>query len=1147
MTKQSERRRVPCCAAFPYPDGMMDRPIFYDASGRRRRLTLPTVAIALIAILVAAVAFAMTIVDVPVPAPVPLRMERPRVEGIGQRIDHLRASIRHELTGWLPHRHGAPSTHPVRLAFYVPWDDASRASLRQHSAQIDWVAPALLSVTGPDHDLHMQADPAFAAIMRGARRRPLVMPVVQNVRDGAWDGDGTAALLHDRKASALLIERLIPMLKTLHASGVIFDLEALPAAAQRDYLSFLRQAAPLLHARRLQIMLTVPVDDTSWNLAAYGRIADRLILMDYDQHYIGDKAGPIAAQPWFVQRLRAALHIVPAAKTIVAVGNYAYDWTEGGGAADALSIEDAWLSAHDAGAPIRFDAASGNARFDYEESGRAHHVWMLDAASGWNQIRAARLSGVGGIALWRLGSEDPGFWPALADKTGVPPQAMARLTSFNSVDVEGNGEILQVDDVPTVGNRTVRTGSGPHAGLIVDEQYHSLPTPYVIRRTGYRPHMVALTFDDGPDATWTPPILDILKAAHVPATFFVIGENAIMHPGLLRRIVDQGSEIGSHSYTHPNMAQVSPRGVSLELNSTQRLVEAYTGRAMRLFRAPYFGDAEPTTADEIGPALEAQKKGYVNVGLHVDPGDWTRPGVDAIVARTIEQVETGSADRSAQIILLHDSGGDRAQTVVALPRIIRALQARGYRFVTVSSLAGLTRDQVMPPIHGADLAAVRVDVAIFLIVAGIVMVLKWLFFVVILFGIGRALLLAWLAIGSRARRNRIEPPVIDPARSVSVIIPAFNEAKVIEASVRRVLASEQVAIEVIVVDDGSTDDTSAIVARSFANEPRVRLLTLANGGKAKALNEALALARAPIVVALDADTQFEPLTIARLARWFDDAGVGAVAGNAMVGNRVNLVTRWQAVEYVTAQNLERRALARFGAITVVPGAVGAWRRAALDAVGGYPTDTLAEDQDLTIAVQRAGWRIAYDTEAVAWTEAPESFRALSRQRFRWAYGTLQCLWKHRGVWRDGRPAGLAWVGLPQAWLFQIGFARVSPIIDLALLVSGVDTVVRVHQHGWSQTQSDVLRMAVYWLAFAAIDIACGAVAYHLEPRERRYPAFLLVAQRFVYRQIMYGVVIRAVFTAILGPWVGWGKLERTGRVQAVEGLTHNAGGWSEAA
>ena len=1123
----------------------MQKPVFYDATGRRRRLTLPALFCVIMVILAAGMAFAFTIINVPVLPAVPLQMERHRPEGIGQRLNHFRASVSHRLSEWLPHR-GPASARPVNVAFYVPWDDASRASLRQHIGQIDWVAPALLSVTGQHHDLRITNDPLFTSIIRTSAHRPRVMPVVQNADEGEWDGAGTAALLHDRVARRAFLQRLLPSLKTLHASAVIFDLEALPPGAQADYLSFLKEASQLLHIHNQQVMLTVPVDDAGWNLRAYAHVADRLFLMDYDQHFIGDQPGPIAAQPWFVRRLLAALHDVPASKAIVAIGNYAYDWTEGSTPASILSIEDAWLTAHDSGAPIRFDGRSGNATFDYAEDGAVHHVWMLDAASAWNQVRAARMAGTGGVALWRLGSEDPGFWSALAGKKGKV-EGLGPLTSFNSVDVEGNGEILRIDDVPTIGHRTVRMGLGPLSGLIVDEHYASLPTPYVIRRTGYRPHMVALTFDDGPDAVWTPPILDILKRAHVPATFFVIGENAIMHPSLLRQIIAQGSEIGSHSYTHPNLSQVSERGVSLELNSTQRLVEAYTGRAMRLFRAPYFGDAEPTSADEIGPALQAQRAGYLNVGLHVDPGDWTRPGIDAIVNRTIQQVETGSAERSAQIVLLHDSGGDRAQTVAALPRIIKGLEAKGYRFVTVSALAGLTSARVMPPVRGADLFAVRIDVAIFLLLAGIAAALKWLFFAVILFGIGRALMLAALALGSRLRSNRIEPPAMQSGTFVSVIIPAFNEAKVIEASVRRVLASEQVTLEVIVVDDGSTDGTSAIVTRAFAGDPRVQLLTLANGGKAAALNRALELARAPIIVALDADTQFEPLTIARLARWFADEKVGAVAGNAMVGNRINLVTRWQAVEYVTAQNLERRALARFGAITVVPGAVGAWRRSALDDVGGYPLDTLAEDQDLTIAVQRAGWLVTYDTEAVAWTEAPESFRALAKQRFRWAYGTLQCLWKHRGIWSEGKPAGLSWVGLPQAWLFQIGFALVSPIIDLALILSSIDTVVRVHQHGWAQTQSDILRMGLYWLAFCAIDVLCGAVAYRLEPRERRYPALLLVAQRFVYRQIMYGVVIRAVGTAILGPWVGWGKLERSGRVQASGGLAQETAGWSRAA
>ena len=683
--------------------------------------------------------------------------------------------------------------------------------------------------------------------------------------------------------------------------------------------------------------------------------------------------------------------------------------------------------------------------------------------------------------------------------------------------------------MPTDGRRTA---TGDRHGLIRDERYDAFPTPYVVSKTGYQPHEVALTFDDGPDAKWTPRILDILEAKRAPATFFVIGENALAHPLNLKRILDDGDEIGNHSYTHPNMALVSPRGTRIELNTTQRLVEAYTGRAMRLARIPYFGDAEPTTEDELLPVLRAQQAGYINVGLHADSEDWTRPGVQAIVDNTLDAVDQNSPDgnKSRNIVLLHDSGGDRAQTVAALPAIIDGLRARGYTIVPASQLASLSPTQVNPPISGSDLVAVRFDISIFLIIAGINALLKFLFFVAIFVGTVRAVILAVLAIRSNLQRNRPVAPAIDPDRFVSVLIPAFNEARVIEQSVRRVLASEQVAVEVIVIDDGSHDDTSAIVERAFAGEPRVRLLTLENGGKARALNRGLAVATGDVVVALDADTQFEATTIARLARWFADGQVGAVAGNAKVGNRVNLVTRWQAVEYVTAQNLERRALSRFDAITVVPGAVGAWRRAALDDVGGYPHDTLAEDQDLTIAIQRRGWLVEYDVDAVAWTEAPESFGALAKQRFRWAFGTLQCLWKHRRILRERRPAGLALVGIPQAWLFQIGFALISPLIDLALAISIVSTIVRVHQHGWAQTQSDVLRMGVYWLAFTAVDAICGRVAYGLEPRESRFARFLLLAQRFVYRQIMYSVVVRAVSSAVRGPWVGWGKLERSGRV-----------------
>lgn len=1113
----------------------MQHPVFYDASGRRNRWTTGAFLAGLLLIVITAAVFAVTVIDVPIPEPLALTMEKPRPRPLLQqvaRLGHALTSIKANIAAWLP---GAGTSaelkvNQITVGFYAPWDDASRASLATHVGELDWLVPALISVTGPTHHLTIVADHRLDALLAAAPKRPAVLPMVQNAIDGNWDGAGAATLLRDAKLRKALLDALEPVLMARKAAGVVFDFEELPLVAQRDYLQFLREARVRFAPHRWLVTLSVPVDNPDWNLAAYAMVADRLFLMIYDEHSNDGAPGPIAGQAWFVARMKAALAAVPRRQAIVAIGNYAYDWTaEGKGT--PLSIEEAWLVAHDSEAPIRFDKASGNAMFSYEEDDQPHSVWMLDAASAWNELRAADIEGVSGVALWRLGTEDPDTWKALADfQKGIVPN-MRTLRSIGDVDVEGNGEILRIEDVPSVGSRTLVQDVQQ---LIVDEHYATLPTPYVVRRTGYRPGLVALTFDDGPDADWTPKILKILRAKQVPATFFVIGENAMAHPLLLNQIVGEGSELGNHSFTHPNLAQVSDEGTRLELNATQRLIEAYTGHSLRLFRAPYFGDAEPTTTDELGPAYLAQQDGYTNVGLHVDPGDWRRPGVAEIVNATLAQVARASAERSAQIVLLHDGGGERSQTIAALPQIIDGLRAKGFTFVPVSALAGLSRAQVMPQVTGADLLYVRADVGIFLVLAAIGYALKWLFFAAIALGIGRAVVLTVLAWRSARPHYRAAPRPIDPTLFVSVLIPAFNEARVIETSVRRVLDSRNVALEVIVIDDGSNDATSAIVARAFADDPRVKLLSLTNGGKARALNKGMALADAKcdIIIALDADTQFETDTIAKLARWFSDPAIGAVAGNAKVGNRVNLVTRWQAVEYVTAQNLERRALANFDAVMVVPGAVGAWRRAALDAVGGYPEDTLAEDQDLTIAIQRRGWRVAIDADAVAWTEAPETFRALATQRFRWAFGTLQCLWKHRGVLRERRPAGLAYIGIPQAWVFQIGFALVSPLIDLALVISMATTALHVYQHGWAQTQSDVLRMSLYWLGFTSIDIVCGWVAYRLETRETRYPVFLLVAQRFVYRQLMYWVVIRAVASAMRGPRVGWGKLERSGRVDA---------------
>jgi len=1119
---------------------MAEAAVFYDPTGRRRKRFTAALILFVLLVVLAFAALGATIQLLPAAEPLPVALERgkplpaPRTSLLARTERSFNHAIE-RLMGTRPpsvRTVGAKQAaavavamdKPLAVGFYTPWDQSSTASLQRHINDLDWLAPVWLTVTGAQHQLNVLPDPAGRAIINGTVHRPLILPVIQNAELGVWQGAEADALFADKAARARVLAQLVEFLQANHAAGAVFDFEQLSPAGQANYRQFLAEANALFDKHGWLTTVAAPLD-AQWDLAATARAVDRVFLMAYDEHSNDGPPGPIASQQWWASNLATALRQVPRAKAIVTLGNYSYDWHDGGG--DPLNVEEAWLDAADSDAVPAFDRASGNSSLAYDdEFGHRHTLWILDAASAFNQLTLLARAGLHDVALWRMGSEDPALWSIFGTRAARPrnPASLAALPEGTNVDVEGNGEILRIASLPTPGSRHLTL---TRDGLIGRVDFITLPRPYTITRTNYAPNTVALTFDDGPDSRWTGRILDILKAKQVPATFFFVGENGLTQRGLLERMIAEGHEVGSHTYTHPNLATTGRAQTLFELNATQRLFQAFTGRTLKFFRAPYFGDAEPSTADEIFPALEAQERGYISVGLHVDSEDWQRPGAAAIV----NNVLSGIFSKRGNIVLLHDSGGDRTQTIAALPEIIDRLRAAGYRFVPVSALAGLSRDQAMPPLSRGDRAVASIDLAVFESLGFFVKALAFLFAAAISLGILRAVALSGLALVGARREHRTVFPPIDPEAFVSVLIPAYNEEAVIERSIRQVLASERVRIEVIVIDDGSKDRTSAVVREHFDGDDRVRLLTIANGGKANALNRGLELASGAIVVALDADTQFETKTIARLARWFVDPKLGAVAGNAKVGNRINLVTKWQALEYVTAQNLERRALAQLGAMTVVPGAVGAWRKAAIEQVGGYPPDTLAEDQDLTIAVQRAGWRVMHDQFAVAWTEAPQSLRQLARQRFRWAFGTIQCLWKHKRVMLTGRPRGLAFVGLPQVMLFQLVFAVISPIIDLALVVNIIATITSIHEHGLSAVKGDPVRMGEYWLLFAAIDMVAGLIAFVLEKRENKKLLAWLVPMRFVYRQTMYYVVIKAIIQALRGPRVGWASIARTGKAR----------------
>jgi cellulose synthase/poly-beta-1,6-N-acetylglucosamine synthase-like glycosyltransferase/spore germination protein YaaH/peptidoglycan/xylan/chitin deacetylase (PgdA/CDA1 family) len=1020
---------------------------------------------------------------------------------------------------------------PLTVGFYVSWDPDSRQSLKEHVGQMDVVAPAWIALKDTGGAIDVTDDPEAAALIASAPHPPAVIAVVHNAREDIFDsalGDG---VILNPAAEANLLNALVKQADKHGYAGFMFDLENLSPQATAAYPDFIARARAVLKPLGREVWVTAPFDDDDWPYKKVQAAADTLVLMAYDQHYFTGEPGPPAGQVWFEKYLNLRLNDLDPDKTVMALGSYGYDWRAkdktGQSNAEARTFAEATQWARDSNATIRMDDDQLNPTFSYvDETGANHTVWFLDAATLFNQVKTIDPLRLRGYAMWRLGTEDPGVWSVFGKPYGqVTTAGLVNLAPGEGVDFDGTGEVLNVTQTPTPGKRTLTID--PDTGLIADEHYDVLPSNYVIQRYGAHPGLVALTFDDGPDDRWTPQILKILKDKNAPATFFVIGKNMQEHPGLVKREIDQGLVVGNHTYTHPNIGELPVAETDIELNATQRLFETITGKSMRLFRPPYFGDAEPSTPAEVDPLVAAQKLGYLIVGLRIDPDDWKKPDPVLIVQRSLTRLADTNPETGGQVILLHDSGGDRSRTVQALPNLIDQLRAHGYRLVTVAELAGMTTDQAMP-VTQRDPVSLTVDRIGFSIFRWIDFFLRTLFISAIALGVARLVFLAILALTHRIREAGRKPRDLDPQAGplVSVLIPCFNEEKVIAASVARILESNWSRLEVLVLDDGSADNTSGEVEKHFAGDPRVRLMRFKNGGKALALNRGLDQVKGEIIVALDADTLFPPETIGRLARWFVDPRVGAVAGNALVGNRGNLITRWQALEYVTAQNLERRALAALGAVTVVPGAVGAWRRAALEQLGGYPADTLAEDQDLTMAVQQAGWRVEFDPDARAYTEAPDTVAGLLKQRFRWSFGTLQCLWKHRSATFSLKTPILGFVALPQIWMFQIILATAAPLVDVAVIWSLISAALDHFFHPVEWGSDNLVQSLLYWAVFIFVDLSAAALGMALERRAPWRDLAWIPVQRFGYRQLMYYVVVKAVVTAIQGSRVGWGKLDR---------------------
>jgi cellulose synthase/poly-beta-1,6-N-acetylglucosamine synthase-like glycosyltransferase/spore germination protein YaaH/peptidoglycan/xylan/chitin deacetylase (PgdA/CDA1 family) len=1142
------------------------KPIFYDEKRRRWFFTRRALEISGAVLAVLVLTFFLSVIRLvalpslllrdTVHAGHPLPVDR----NAAARKAAARPGRRHRVAalGQVPEKYD-----PVRAAFYVPYDPASMASLDKHYKDLDLLIPDELHTTTADGTLTVMdtqyrvhkgvdADEALRLMAndkmhvwlaateaeQAALGSPFDLPIMALVQNS----DGTdfqtrelSEMLANPAARARLEAGLVKYVIGMHEVGVCLDLESVPDKSQEDFGAFVGELETQLHAKGLKLMVALPAADWSYDYAFFGEHADAIVLMNYDQHWQTSAPGPIAAQDWFTANLEKISKIVPARKIVIGIANYGYDWTENKKAhqtAQSISVQQALLTAYESESEIEFDSDSLNPHYSYEdEQNKVHRVWFTDGVTAYNELRAAERAGVQGTAVWRLGMAETSMW-RIWDTLHPDDTIRAKLQDLGpgpDLILEGdeNGDIWRMLDTPKRGVREFEYDAA--SDTITDETYKQVPLSWRIERMGDAPHKIALSFDDGPDPRWTPQILDVLKQKNAPAAFFAIGENANRYLGVLKREFEEGHEIGNHTYTHEHFDENSPATtIRFELNLTQRLIESTLGVKTVLFRPPYGIDHQPETADEVSMFPIPQEMGYMLVGSLIDPHDWGSPGggapppADEIVRRVLAQAPNG------HIILMHDGGGDRSQTVLALPRVIDGLRAAGYQIVPVSELVNQTRAQVMPPVTGDELWAVRADGFIFGLLYILRVGIASIFIIGILLVSGRALIIGLLGLIEKLRKGPGEHPEFQPM--VSVLIPAYNEEDVIVQTVNSALAADYPKKEIIVVNDGSTDRTRELLEAHFGADPRVRILHQPNRGKSAALASALEAATGTIVVTIDADTSIDQRAIRKLVRNFADPRVGAVAGNIKVANRTRWLTRWQALEYITSQNMEKRAFDLLNCIPVVPGAVGAWRVEAMQAAGGFSSQTVAEDTDLTIAIRRAGWRISYDEEAIGYTQAPETAGALIRQRFRWTFGTLQSVWKHRDT--VGRPkyGTLGLVALPNIFLFQLLLPLFSPVIDLLFLLSMMLWgLSRFHiSQGLplgTWTTQDMERSVVFFLGFMVIDLLACVIAFALEKKEDWSLLLPLVLQRFYYRQMMYVVLFRALMHAVKGRPVGWRGVE----------------------
>ncbi len=1067
----------------------------------------------------------------------------------------------------------------IRAAFYSPATNyaVSLNDLTENADKLNTIFPEWFFFSLKENSkIETRIDSAGLAIMKAHNLRILPMLTNYNSTKKGFDGSLMHEILNDAAKRKIFINNLVDTLTKYKLQGINIDFEELIEKTNEPLSNFQKELYQVFNAKGLLVTQDVSPLNNDYDFEKLSKYNDYIVLMAYDQYNDNSTtAGPVSGQQWIEKVLDDAAGKIENSKIIVGLAGYGYDWSvdkNGNVLKDRetgkyLGIAVAYSEALDnailSNSTVDFDNDNFNMHYSYTKNEKDeminHVVWFTNAATTFNVMRFADEYGTAGTALWVLGREDRRMWKfynrSLTNESLDKTPFNFTILDTLPYDVNqkptriGEGELLRIILTPKAGLAALEVDTTE--SIITEHTYTQLPSGYVYEQfaedttsiqTQNSNHKLILTFDDGPDPLYTNQILDILKQKKVPATFFIVGINAQANLPTMYRIFNEGHEIGNHTFTHNNIAKMSPERADLEMKSTRLLIEAITGQSTILFRAPYNADSQPQSYEEIEPIARSKKDNYITIGESIDPNDWdtkNKINADSIFDRTVRYANATNGN----IILLHDAGGDRSATVAALPRIIDYFKAKGCKFTTVADLMGKTRSDVMPTVQRSwKLRFNSYFASMYYWLSHIVFAM---FIVGIFLSISRILLMAILATIQKRKEKYLPLSTLQP--SVSIIVPAYNEEVNAIRTVESLLQQDYPNFNIVFVDDGSKDDTFKKVSEHFVDCQKVQVVTKPNGGKATALNYGITLASRDFVVCIDADTQLKKDAVSQLMkRFYADEGkplVGAVAGNVKVGNEINIITRWQSIEYTTSQNFDRSAFDLLNCITVIPGAIGAFSKKAIIEAGGFTSDTLAEDCDLTMRMHKLGYSIRNCRTAIAYTEAPETFKQFLKQRFRWSFGVMQSFWKHRDAFLNRKYKNFGLIALPHILIFQMVLPFLAPLADLILVLSLIAAMLGV-------IPASLGSIITFYIVFTLVDMTVASIAFSFENealkseitqegqrQKEDYKKLLwLFPQQLIYRQLMYYILIKSFNKALKGELQGWGVLKRTGNVgQAVVG------------